>query len=97
MRVTEPALDLAIVTAILSSFRNITIGSKTIMFGEVGLTGEIRAVNMADQRVVEAAKMGFETCILPQANKGKLKTPEGIKLVGVKNIGEVLQYIKENR
>jgi len=97
MRITEPALDLAIVTAILSSFRNITIGSKTIMFGEVGLTGEIRAVNMADQRVVEAAKMGFETCILPQANKGKLKTPEGIKLVGVKNIGEVLQYIKENR
>jgi DNA repair protein RadA/Sms len=50
---------------------------------------------MADQRVAEAAKMGFETCILPLANKGKIKAPEGIKLVGVKNIGEVLQYIKE--
>ncbi|MDD4112392.1 MAG: DNA repair protein RadA [Herbinix sp.] len=97
MRITEPALDLAIVTAILSSFRNITIKSNTILFGEVGLTGEIRAVNMADQRVAEAAKMGFEICILPQANRGKIKAPEGIKLIGVKNIGEVMEYIKENR
>lgn len=97
MRITEPALDLAIVTAILSSFRNITINSNTILFGEVGLTGEIRAVNMADQRVAEAAKMGFEICILPQANKAKIKAPEGMKLIGVRNIGEVLQYIKENR
>lgn len=95
MRITEPALDLAIVSAILSSFRNKAINGNTIIFGEVGLTGEVRAVNMADQRVAEAAKMGFETCILPLANKGKIKAPEGIKLVGVKNIGEVLQYIKE--
>ncbi len=95
MRVTEPALDLAIVTAILSSFRNITISSNTILFGEMGLTGEIRAVNMADQRVAEAAKMGFEICILPQANKGKLKAPEGMKLIGVRNIQEVLEYIKK--
>ncbi len=97
MRITEPAIDLAIVTAILSSFRNITIKSNTILFGEVGLTGEIRAVNMADQRVAEAAKMGFEICILPLANKGKIKAPEGIKLIGVKNVGEVMEYIKENR
>lgn len=95
MRITEPALDLAIVSAILSSFRNKAINGNTIIFGEVGLTGEVRAVNMADQRVAEAAKMGFETCILPLANKGKIKAHEGIKLVGVKNIGEVLQYIKE--
>ena len=97
MKITEPAIDLAIVTAILSSFRNITINSKTILFGEVGLTGEIRAVNMADQRVAEAAKMGFETCILPQANRNKIKAPSGIKLIGVKNVGEVLNYIKDNR
>lgn len=94
MRITEPALDLAIITAIISSFRNITILSNTILFGEVGLTGEIRAVNMADQRVAEAAKMGFEVCILPQANMGKIKAPEGIRLIGVKNIGEVMEYIK---
>lgn len=97
MRITEPALDLSIVTAILSSFRNITINSNTILFGEVGLTGEIRAVNMAEQRVAEASKMGFEVCILPQANKGKLKEPAGMKLIGVKNIGEVMEYIRENR
>jgi DNA repair protein RadA/Sms len=94
MRITEPALDLAIITAILSSFRNITIQSNTILFGEVGLTGEVRAVNMADQRVAEAAKMGFEICILPKANIGKIKAPQGMKLVGIKSIQEVLDYIK---
>ena len=49
---------------------------------------------MADQRVAEAAEMGFEVCILPQANMGKIKAPEGIRLIGVKNIGEVMEYIK---
>ncbi len=94
MRITEPALDLAVTTAILSSFRNIAIDSKTVIFGEVGLTGEIRAVNMADHRVAEAAKMGFEVCILPQANKEHLKTP-GIKLIGVKNIQEVISFLRK--
>lgn len=97
MRITEPAIDLAIVTAILSSFRNITINSSTILFGEVGLTGEIRAVNMADQRVAEAAKMGFKTCILPKANEGNIKATTDIKLIGVKNLQEVLDYIKESK
>jgi DNA repair protein RadA/Sms len=97
MRITEPAIDLAIVTAILSSFRNITINSSTIIFGEVGLTGEIRAVNMADQRVAEAAKMGFKTCILPKANEGNIKATTDIKLIGVKNLQEVLDSIKESK
>ncbi|MDF2543993.1 MAG: radA [Herbinix sp.] len=92
MHVTEPALDLAIVVAILSSHKNIALDSKTIFFGEVGLTGEIRAVNMAEQRVLEAAKMGFEVCILPQVNKEKLNH-HGIKLVGVKNIQEVMRMM----
>jgi DNA repair protein RadA/Sms len=89
MRITEPALDLAVITAILSSFKNAALDNKTVLFGEVGLTGEIRAVNMAEQRVIEAAKMGFEVCILPQANKEHIKVA-GIKLIGVKNIQEVL-------
>ncbi len=89
MRITEPALDLAVVTAILSSYKNAALDNKTILFGEVGLTGEIRAVNMAEQRVAEAAKMGFELCILPQANKEHIKG-KGIRLIGVRNIGEVL-------
>lgn len=97
MRVTEPALDLAIVAAILSSYRNIPINSNTVIFGEVGLTGEIRAVSMADQRVAEAAKMGFETCILPKANEGSIRTANGIKLTGISNIQELVQYIKGNR
>lgn len=96
MRITEPALDLAIVAAILSSYRNISINDKTIVFGEVGLTGEIRAVNLADQRVAEAAKMGFETCILPKANEGSIKVNTGMKLIGVKNIQEIMHYIKES-
>ena len=89
MRITEPALDLAVLTAILSSYKNKALDNKTIIFGEVGLTGEIRAVNMADQRVAEAAKMGFELCILPQANKEHIKGHD-IKLIGVRNIQEVL-------
>lgn len=89
MRITEPALDLAIVSSILSSYKNIAIDNRTILFGEVGLTGEIRAVNMAEQRVAEAAKMGFEVCILPQANKEHIKTSD-MKLIGVRNIQEVM-------
>lgn len=92
MRITEPALDLAVITAILSSYRNIALNNKTILFGEVGLTGEIRAVNMAEQRVAEAAKLGFEVCIMPQANKEHCKTT-GIKLIGVKNIQEVMAML----
>jgi len=89
MRVTEPALDLAVISAILSSYKNIALDSKTILFGEVGLTGEVRAVNMAEQRVIEASKMGYEVCILPQGNKDNIKL-QGIKLIGVKNIQEVM-------
>ncbi|MGF7143597.1 DNA repair protein RadA/Sms [Anaerotaenia torta] len=89
MRITEPALDLAVVTALLSSYKNAALDNKTVVFGEVGLTGEIRAVNMAEQRAAEAAKMGFERCILPQANKEHIKN-NGIKLIGVRNISEVM-------
>lgn len=97
MRITEPAIDLAITTAILSSFRNIAVNGNTIVFGEVGLTGEIRAVNMAEQRVMEAAKMGFEVCILPQANKEHIKAKTDMKLVGIRSVQELLDYIKENK
>lgn len=92
MRITEPSLDLAVVTAILSSYKNIALNNKTVLFGEVGLTGEIRAVNMAEQRVAEAAKMGFEVCILPQPNKEHCKV-KGIQLIGVKNIQEVMALL----
>lgn len=92
MKINEPALDLAIVMAILSSYKNKALDSRTIVFGEIGLTGEIRAINMADQRVAEAAKMGFQVCILPQINKESIKV-SGIKLIGVKNIRELMQLL----
>ncbi|NLC18004.1 MAG: DNA repair protein RadA [Clostridiales bacterium] len=93
IKVVEPALDLAVVTAILSSFKNIALDNKTVVFGEVGLTGEVRAVNMAEQRVAEASKLGFECCILPQANKEHIKR-SNIKLIGVNNIQEIVALMR---
>lgn len=92
MRINEPALDLAIVLAILSSYKNRELSSKTVAFGEVGLTGEIRAVNMAEQRVIEAEKMGFTTCILPKSNKDNIKNSK-IRTLGVKNILELYKLL----
>lgn len=85
MRITEPALDLAVILALLSSYKDKELEDKTIAFGEVGLTGEIRAVTMAEQRVSEAEKMGFTTCVLPKSNMENIKKTK-IKLVGVSNI-----------
>ena len=93
MKVTEPALDLAIIVAILSIYRNLVIDDTTIVFGEVGLTGEVRAVSMAEQRVLEAEKMGYETCIMPAVNCKNIKT-NGMKLIGITNIKEIIHYIK---
>ena len=97
MRINEPALDMGIVLAVLSSYKNIAIDSKTICFGEVGLVGEVRAVNQAEQRVLEAAKLGFDRCIMPRVNCESLsidkKNLKGMKLVGVKSIYELLEVI----
>ncbi|MDF2595807.1 MAG: radA [Clostridia bacterium] len=90
LKVNEPALDLGIIAAIASSFRNIAINPQTIVFGEVGLTGEIRAVSMAEKRVIESAKLGFKTCIMPKANLDKMPKVNGIKIVGVSNVSEAL-------
>jgi DNA repair protein RadA/Sms len=95
MKINEPALDLALVAAILSSYRNQPLGEGVILFGEVGLTGEVRAVSQAEQRIAEATKLGYERCILPQANANSLeKEWQGkIKLSGIKTIRELLGYI----
>ncbi len=88
LRVNEPSLDLALILAILSSFRNRAVEGKTMVFGEVGLVGEVRAVHMAEQRVMEAVKMGFDTCILPQVNREAMNV-KGIELRGIRNINEL--------
>lgn len=92
LKITEPAIDLGIVMAIISSFKNRPIDEKMICFGEVGLSGEVRAVNMIEQRVLEAQKLGFETVVLPKVCMNGLSV-KGIKLIGVSGIGEVIDLI----
>ncbi len=91
MRINEPALDLGIMLALVSSYYDREIDEKTIIFGEVGLSGEVRAVTAADQRVSEALKLGFHTCILPRVNLSRLKSPEGMRLIGVGTIRDAIE------
>ena len=93
IKMNEPAIDLGIVLALVSSYKNRPIDEKTICFGEVGLSGEVRAVNMAEQRVLEAKKLGFSTCILPEVSKASMKKIEGIRLIGVKNVKDAITYV----
>ena len=89
IRQTEPALDLGIVLAILSSFRNVPVDDHMIVFGEVGLSGEVRAVSMAQMRIQEAAKLGFTSCVLPRTNMRRLQAPEGMRLIPVGSLAEL--------
>lgn len=93
MKLGEPAIDLGIVAAIISSYRNRTVDPDTLIFGEVGLSGEVRGVSQAQQRVKEAEKMGFTTCIMPKANLEGLQGKFKIVLIGVGNIKDVMGYI----
>ncbi|MCI7132039.1 MAG: DNA repair protein RadA [Lachnospiraceae bacterium] len=93
IRMNEPAIDLGIVLALVSSFKNRPIDEKTICFGEVGLSGEVRAVSMPSQRVSEAKKLGFTTCILPRVCMDGLQKIDGIRLVPVSNVREAIDII----
>lgn len=93
IRMNEPAIDLGIVLALISSFKNRPIDEKTICFGEVGLSGEVRAVSMPAQRVAEAEKLGFTTCILPKVCLDGLQQKGNIRLVGVSNVREVIDLM----
>jgi len=89
IRQTEPALDLGVVLAILSSFRNVPVDDRMVVFGEVGLSGEVRAVSMAQLRVQEAAKLGFTSCVLPRSNMRRMQAPEGMRLIPVSSLAEL--------
>ncbi len=93
MKLGEPAIDLGVVCAIISSYRNLPVSPGTIIFGEVGLTGEIRGVSYVEQRLGEAVKMGFDRCIMPKTNVEAVdqKIREAIEIIGVSNIREVIQ------
>ncbi len=93
LKVSEPALDLGIVMALVSSFRNREVDERTIIFGEVGLAGEVRAVSQPQIRVNEAVKLGFETCILPKVCLKNIKETDKIKLIGVSNVNEAIKLI----
>lgn len=93
MRILEPAIDLGVSMAVVSSFKNRVIDDKTIAFGEIGLSGEVRGVSMAAQRVSEAAKLGFTTCILPEVNVSQVRPVEGMRLIGVKSVRDAIDLI----
>ncbi len=96
LKLVEPAIDLGIVIAVLSSFKNHALSPKLAAFGEVGLSGEVRAVSMARQRVAEAEKLGFDTCILPfvcAEDCRKNHSGGGIKIIGVKTVQDVMEKL----
>jgi DNA repair protein RadA/Sms len=93
IRIIEPALDGGIIAAVASSLREVPIHPKTVLFGEVGLSGEIRAVNQVDARIKEAAKIGFERVILPRTNEVRLKERRGLEIIGVGNVEEFLEVV----
>lgn len=97
IRMTEPAIDLGIAMAVVSSFRNKPVEEKLIVFGEIGLSGEVRSVSMAEQRIAEAAKLGFTSCILPRSAEETLRTSgsmiKGIAIKGVSSVQEAIRLI----
>ena len=93
MKLGEPAIDLGIVMAIASSYKNKVVDPELLIFGEVGLSGEIRGVSMAEQRVREAEKLGFTACLMPKANLEGIQGKYQIRLIGVSNIKEAMNYI----
>ncbi len=97
IRMTEPAIDLGLILALVSSYKDIAIDEKTIAFGEVGLSGEIRSVNMAQQRVQEAKKLGFETVLMPKVSMKALQKVEGIQIIGLETVRDAVQYLMRMR
>ena len=97
IRMTEPAIDLGLILALVSSYKDIAIDEKTIAFGEVGLSGEIRSVNMARQRVQEAKKLGFETVLMPKVSMKALQKVEGIRIIGLETVRDAVQYLMRMR
>lgn len=93
VKLDEPAIDLAVTVSIASSFRDKPTNPTDVIIGEVGLTGEVRRVSRIEQRVQEAAKLGFKRAIIPARNIGGWTVPDGIEIIGVQTVGEALQYV----
>jgi DNA repair protein RadA/Sms len=93
VRIHEPGVDLAIATAIASSFLDKAVDPQTVLLGEVGLTGEVRAIGRTDIRVAEASKLGFRRCLLPQSNVERLPEVQSCEMIGVKSLQDVLSVL----
>ena len=93
IRVNEPSIDLGMMMAVVSSFKNVPIPKDMVIIGEVGLTGEVRRINVIDKRLKEAEKLGFKSCIIPESNKKDLKEKYKLDIIGVSNINEAMKKI----
>jgi len=93
LSIDEPAADLAVLSAVASSLRNRPIPSNVVVFGEVGLAGEVRATSQAALRVKEAAQLGFTRCVLPEGNLSPKDAPASVQIIGVKTVGEALDAL----
>lgn len=93
IRIGEPAIDLAIVMAIASSYKNRAVSDKMVFVGEIGLSGEVRSVNMIENRVLEAKKLGFTSCVIPSSCMERVKNIEGMKIIPVSNVKEAIDLI----
>ena len=94
IKLNEPAIDLGICAIVASSYKNIPIPKDTVIMGEVGLTGEVRRINMIEKRLKEAEKLGFKRCIIPENNKKYLEEKYKIEIIGVKNLNEALNALQ---
>ena len=93
IKIVEPAVDLGVILACSSSYKNVSIPKDVVAIGEVGLTGEVRAVNMIEKRIKEAEKLGFKKCIIPESNRKLLKDNYKLDIIGVKNINEAIKNL----
>jgi len=93
LRIDEPAADAGVIAALASCYKNKPIDPHIMVMGEVGLSGELRAISLPERRAAEAARQGFTGCVLPMANKKKIRVPEGFRLLGADNIGEMLNAL----
>ena len=97
LRVNEPAIDLGTMMVVVSSFKNIPIPKDMVILGEVGLTGEVRRINLIEKRLKEAEKLGFKTCVIPESNKKDLKEKYKLDIIAIRNVKQAMNAIFNNQ
>ena len=96
LKIDEPAADLTVAMALVSSLKDLVIPDKLLCFGEIGLAGEIRGVSRASERINEAARLGFDCCIIPYSNKKNLTyIPEGMTVIGVNSVRKAVEAVAD--